>query len=198
MTNFKRYFRMHLRANSRPIIYIFVTVLVLSFLIGINAQPSSYYDFETETTASCYKSTLYIPVTLMCILAYVLPVMEFSFFKKRINLDCAYALPISRRAMGTVHYLVGLIMLFGAFTLSYLLNFALLLSRGTGWFNFTPMIAHYFLCLLLGFSLYSLMVFVFNEANTKGDGIWFIVLYSFVFGLVFSAFARYSGISLSP
>ena len=78
-------------------------------------------------------------------------------------------------------------MLYVAFTASYLVNFALLLSRAPGYFNFAPMIPHYFLCLLLGFTMYSVMVFVFNEANTKGDGIWFMILYTFVLTVVMAA-----------
>lgn len=191
MTNFKEYFRSHLKASIRPIIYIFAAVLVLSFLMGINLQPSYRYNSAIGGRYIYdYYSTLYIPVVFLCMLAYILPVMEFSFFKKRINLDCAYSLPISRRAMGAVHYLTGLMILFGAFTASYLLNFVLLLSRGPGWFYFTPMIAHYFLCLILGFAMYSVMAFVFNEANTKGDGIWFMILYTFVFVLTVTAIAQ--------
>ncbi len=191
MTNFKEYFRLHLKANVRPMLYILAVVLVLTFLLGMTQQPVERYHFDTGKVFTVdYYSTLYIPVIFLCILAYVLPVMEFSFFKKRINLDCAYSLPISRRAMGAVHYLTGLIILFGAFSYSYLLNFALLIGRGTGWFYFTPMIAHYFLCLILGFAMYSVMTFAFNEANTKGDGIWFMILYTFVFVLIVVAIAQ--------
>lgn len=184
MTSFRSYFKSHFKANLRPLIYILAAVLVLTFLIGVENQPSSRYDFELQQSYQDYKSTITTPVIFLCILAYIIPVMEFSFFKKRINLDCAYSLPISRRAMGVVHYITGIITLLGAFTASYLLNFVLLLSRGRGYFNFAPMIIHYFLCLFLGFALYSLMVFVFNEANTKGDGIWFIILYTFVSVLI--------------
>ena len=177
MTGFKEYFRSHLKSNLKAIIYILAAVLIITFLVGNRAQPTSEYDYTTHETLPDYYSTLYIPVTFMCILAYVLPVMEFSFFKKRINLDCAYALPISRRAMGLVHYLSGLAILLGVFSVSYLLNFISLLCRAE-YFYFAPMIGHYFLCLLLGAALYSFMAFVFNQANTRGDGIWFMVLYS--------------------
>ena len=122
--------------------------------------------------------------------------MEFSFFKKRINLDCAYSLPISRKAMGVVHYLVGLIMLLGSFSASYLLNFIMLLSHGSGWYNFLPMIAHYCICLALGFAIYSFMVFVFNQGNTRGDGIWFMILYTFVFNIGLNAIAKVLDIKL--
>lgn len=190
MTSFKSYFKLHFKANIRALIYILAAVTVLTFLLALDGQPTAYYDFELNRSIPSYESTLYIPIIFLSVLIYVLPVLEFSFFKKRINLDCAYSLPISRRAMGTVHYLTGLITLFGTFTVSYLVNLALLLSRGEGWFNFAPMIAHYLLCLLLGFAMYSLMVFVFNEANTKGDGIWFMILYSFVMVLVVSALSK--------
>ncbi len=184
MTNFKQYFRSHLKSKVKTLIYILSIVLALTYFWANASQESYYYNRELNVYELGYISTLYVPVIFMCILVYILPVMEFSFFKKRINLDCAYSLPISRKSMGAVHYLTGLIILFAAFTSSYLLNFILLLSRGPGWFNFAPMIGHYFLCLILGFAIYSIMVFVFNEANKRGDGIWFMILYTFVFLLV--------------
>ena len=183
MTSFKSYFAAHMRSNLKPFIYILVITLSLGLILGLTGQPSEEWIYETQSYIKDYNSTLYIPVLFMCILAYVLPVMEFSFFKKRRNLDCAYALPISRRCMGAVHYLTGALILIGTFTLSYLLNFALLLTRGATYFNFPPMIAHYFLCALLGLALYSFMVFAFNEANTKGDGIWFMLLWTFIVAL---------------
>ena len=187
MTNFKEYFRSHMKASIRTLVYILVTVLVLTFLLANSIQPTHTYDFDAMKSYKDYKSTLILPVFFLCALAYIFPVTEFSVFKKRLNLDCAYSLPISRRAMGAVHYLTGLIMMLVSFTLSYLLNFIMMLSRGSGWFNFAPMIAHYFLCLLLGTVMYSVMVFVFNQANTKGDGIWFIILYTFVLAIILTS-----------
>ena len=175
-----------MRSGIRPFVCILVVALVVTLLVGISEQPDMAYSIDGMYVDD-YNSTLYLPVVLMCVLVYALPVMEFSFFKKRINLDCAYALPISRKTMGAVHYLSGLVMLFSTFTASYLVNFILLLTRGPGWFDFLPMIPHFFICLLLGFSMYSFMVFVFNRANTRGDGIWFMILYSFVFAVIASA-----------
>ena len=190
MMGFKSYFFAHLRSNLKAIIYILTITATLGSIIGITDQPYREYEHEIEAFTQDYHSTLYIPVLFMCILAYVLPVMEFSFFKKRRNLDCAYALPISRRCMGAVHYLSGAVILVGTFTLSYLLNFVLLLTRGATYFNFSPMIAHYLLCVVLGLALYSIMAFAFNEANTKGDGIWFMILWTFVVTLVMLAIAE--------
>lgn len=193
MTSFKSYFSAHVRSNFKPLTYITVITLALTLILGLTNQPYDEWDYVTETLTPDYRSTLYIPVIFLCVLAYVLPLMEFSFFKRRRNLDCAYALPISRRAMGVVHYLTGAITLIGTFTLSYLLNFILLLTRGVGYFDFPPMIVHYCLCVLLGLALYSVMVFVFNEANTTGDGIWFMLLWTFVLPLVLFAIEEVAG-----
>ena len=185
MTNFKSYFRYHLKANLKPLLFILAVVVTMTFVIGINSQPRwQYVDALDKAIVVDYFSTLFLPVTFLCILVYVFPVMEFSFFKKRLHLDCAYSLPVSRKNMGIIHYLTGLIGLLGIFTASYLTNLFLMWSRGSGWFDYLPMIPHYFLSLLLGVIMYSFMVFIFNEANSAGDGIWFMLLYTFVFYLV--------------
>lgn len=190
MTNVKAYFRSHMRENLRTLVFILAIVLAVTALTGFNEQSRQYSFYDNEHMLHRgYDAGLDFSVGILILLAFVLPVSEFAFFKRRINLDCAYSLPISRRAMGTVHYLTGLITLFSAFTLSYLLNFAFLLSIGSEHFNFMPMLAHYFLCLILGFAIYSVMVFVFNEANSVGDGIWFMLQYTLVFGLIVLALA---------
>ncbi len=189
MTNFKRYFCLHMKDRLIPFICISVVLVAMTVMNGIREQPLTvgYHD-GTERLLD-YRSTLYLPVTFMCVCAYVFPVIEFSFFKKRMNLDCAYSLPIARRAMGAVHYLSGLIMLLGTFTAAYLSNFALLLTRGPGWFDFSPMFVHYLICILFGFIIYSFLSFAFNAANTTIDGVCFMFLYTFVFLLVSGFFA---------
>lgn len=178
----KSYLRSHLRQNVKSLLYVVAFAIALTF-ISSNAnqcQEITYYD---SIPGYYYSSELYTPVSILAILCAVLPVTEFAFFKKRRNLDCAYALPISRRDMGLVHYLSGLLLLVVPYTCSYLVNYLLLL-RYPGMFDLAPLWGHYFLCLILGVSFYSVFVFVFNQANSTGDGIWFIVLWSFVFFLL--------------
>ena len=184
MTGFKSYFRAHLKANRRTVIYILVISLVLTLIIALNNQVYERWDSSMGGYVNKYRSTIGAPVTFLCILTYVIPVMEFSFFKKRLNLNCAYSMPISRRNMGLVHYLTGAITLASAFTLSYLANLAVMLTHGSGHYVYAPMIAHYFLNLLLGLVMYTFFVFVFNEANTQGDGICFMYLWTFALLLV--------------
>lgn len=177
----KAYLRDHIRDNLKSFLYIIVICMAITFVFAINGQISINYKNELE-----YASLIGVPATLLIICAYVIPVMEFSIFKKRVNLDCLYALPIKRRELAVVHHITGLLMLVIPYTLSYLLN-ALLLLRAPEAFDLPPLLPYYFVSLALGISQYSVFVFVFHKANTKGDGIWFIILWSFVIMLVWTA-----------
>ena len=187
MTAFKSYLSARFKSNIQTIIYILVVVLSITLITALTGQVEKRYDWNTYDYIYVYNSTTYIPVVCMCILAYLLPVMEFSFFKKRINLDCAYSMPISRRAMGAAHFLSGATILAGTYTLSYLANLIVMLTRGPGIYNYVWMIPHYFLCLVLGLALYSFLTMLFNKANTRGDGIWFMILWTFIIILVVGA-----------
>ena len=187
MTAFKSYFKSHLKQSTKTLIYILIISVVITLLVALTGQVYEDKNYLTgEVESINYYSTIYTPIFLLVVLCYIIPVTEFSFFKKRINLDCAYSLPISRRAMGSVHFLMGLITVIAAFSASYLTNFIMLLIRGAEHYNLAPLLFHYPVSLLLGAAIYSFTVFVFCEANTKGDGIWFIALWTFAPILVFA------------
>ena len=187
---FKAYFRDHFRSKLKLLLCLLIVALVLTLIYSVGGQKDewTYYDYEAEidVTNVNYNTYLGLQIFVLCVCAYILPVLEFSLFKKRKNLDCAYALPISRRAMGLVHYFTGLIILVVPFTCSYLLNFLLMLRYPEG-FYYPPVLGLYFLSLLMGTILYTFFTFLFNQANSTGDGIWFMVLWSFLFGLVATA-----------
>ena len=199
MTGFKAYFIHHLKKDLRPFLCIFAAVIALTLVISLQAQPNKAYDRATDSVyVESYNATLYLPCTILSLLAYVFPAMEFSFFKKRTHLDCAYALPVSRRALGTAHYLAGAIGLAGAFTLSYLTTLLVMLSWGPGNFSYLPVLAHYPLSLLLGLGTYSILTFAFNQANTQGDGIWFMLLYPLAYSLTVSALVDHFSLWFIP
>lgn len=183
----KSYMRSHLRDSLKTLLYLVVFSVAVTLIFSGSDQCSKiryYSDIGGEwTTNFYYSSELGIPVWILAISCFALPVLEFSFFKKRRNLDCAYALPISRREMGIVHYVTGLLLLVIPYSCSYLVNFLLML-RYPGAFDYRLLFEHYILCMLLGICIYSVYVFVFNEANSTGDGVWFIILWTFVFFLI--------------
>lgn len=179
------YLLSHLRQNRKTFLYLIVFAVAVTFIFsGLNqCTQVTYYADDQYVKRNDYSSEIGTPISILAISCFVLPVLEFQFFKKRRNLDCAYSLPISRTEMGIVHYVTGLLLLVIPYTCSYILNFVLML-RYPGEFYLTPLLGHYFICLVLAVCFYSVFVFVYNQANSSGDGIWFIILWSLVF-LVF-------------
>ena len=176
----KSYFRYHLRSKWKLLICLTAIALVLTLLFASGQKDSwTYYDdnFMNEITRVNYEWTVGNSVFILIVCSAILPVTEFSIFKKRRNLDCIYGLPVTRKELGIIHYITGLICLFVPFTLAYLLNSLLMLRYPEG-FVFSPLIGYYFVSILLAWCAYSLNVFAFNQANTTGDGIWFMILWN--------------------
>lgn len=182
----RSYMRSHLRANLKTLLYLLGFAIAITFIMSVPGQrtESWHYIGTGERLLNYhYDSMLGLPVTILSVSAFALPLLEFSFFKKRRNLDCAYALPISRREMGLVHFLTGLALLVIPFTCSYFINYALLLRYPRA-FDVSPLLAHYFLILCFGVCIYAINTFIFNEANSVIDGACFVILWTFVFVLV--------------
>ncbi len=181
------YFRHQFYGNGKALLFISIFSIIFAFISGINGQPRYEYS-DGKTYIVGYNATVGFSVFLLCILCYFVPVILFSFFKKRRNLDYIYSMPIGRFNLGVVHYVIGLIMVFVPFTASYLTNFFLLLSRQSDKLELSHCLPLYFWCLLLGWIMYSLFTFVFNEANTTADGCTFMILWTFVFALISALF----------
>ncbi len=182
----RSYLRSHLRANLKIFLYLLGFAVAITFIMSGPGQctESWYYDeFGERIVRHYYDSMLELPMLILLVSAFVLPFLEFSFFKKRRNLDCAYALPISRREMGLVHFLTGLALMVIPFTCSYIINYALLLRYPEA-FDVSYLLTLYFLSLCFGVCAYAINTFIFNEANSVIDGVCFVILWTFVFALV--------------
>ena len=186
MKKFGSYFKEHFSSGFMTLLFVSIISVVLSFVFGFTGQVG----VGEYRNASLGFSSFVIMAT-----AYFVPVLEFSPFKKRRNLDCFYALPISRRAMGLVHYLTGLITVTVPYVLAYLTNFLLLL-RFLGGFELQFIVPHFFLVLLFGVINYTVMVFAFNEANSTNDGVAFMFFWNFLPGLLCGAVESRLGVNL--
>lgn len=185
-TVMRSYLRSHLRKSLKTLLYLVAFSVAITFIMSSSGQCiESWYYVESgaRVVHHYYDSMLSLPTTILSISAFVLPVLEFEFFKKRRNLDCVYALPISRREMGIVHFLTGLLLLVIPYSCSYLINYMLLLRYPVA-FDVSYLAAHYFLCLVFGVCIYAINTFIFNEANSVIDGACFVILWTFVFVLV--------------
>ena len=183
----KSYFRYHLRSKWKLLLCIIVIALVLTAWNSAEQKyEGTHYDYKTETVIDNYVNyycTLDTSLAVLIVCSCVLPVTEFSIFKKRRNLDCFYSLPISRRQMGIVHYLSGLFCLVVTYSCAFLANFLFLLRYPEG-YDFGALICYYFLSLWLGVCAYSVNVFLFNRANTTWDGICFMILWQFAISAI--------------
>ena len=178
----KSYFRYHFRSKWKLLLMLIVIALIATSFVSVT-QKSEWTSYDKlrdkETVHVSYDSALGTSYFLLLISGFVLPVTEFAIFKKRRNLDCFYGLPISRRQMGVIHYITGLLCMVIPYTFAYLLNFLFMLRYPEG-FYYWPLVGYYFISLLIAANAYSINVFLFNRANTTGDGIWFILCWVFL------------------
>lgn len=135
------------------------------------------------------KLPLGYSTTMIMLLSLCVPVWMFAFLKKKRNLDCCYSLPITRRQIGVTQYLVGLVAVAVPFVSTYLLAIIMHICYG-GLENarYGYVLAHFGICLLAGFVVYSFASFAFNEANSTLDGIVLIIAYLLVFLVALSTF----------
>ena len=163
MSSFKKYFLYHFKKSAlRQMLVCFVCVI---FSIMQMSGLDEYYSPSGVAF-------------ILGVLCSVIPVLELAAFKNRRNLDSMFSLPVSRKKQALAHYLNGIIQISAAYTFSCALSLIQLISfnRGAiiGYF-----IAYYFLSLIAGVLIYSIFMFLFNQANTVIDGILFEILGAF-------------------
>ena len=185
MSTFGRYLTYRLKNSTlRTIIFTLIAVI---FTLNSVSSLVSYNEVEFKSVG------LEIIATLLGILCSVMPILETTGFKNRRNLDTLYFFPITRTKMALVHYLSGLIQAFVIYTVTFLTTFVYLLVK-TNCFALGYMIGYYFASLMIGITVYSIVIFLYGQANTDTDGILFTVMWIFAISLVglaiFSAVQR--------
>lgn len=170
MTTFKRYFIYRTKQSIlRTLIFTVLSVMVC--LSAVNSSISYEYDF--------YKSaSLESIASILGILCFLIPVLELSGFKNRRNLDTLYFFPIKRERMALAHYLSGLLQIFAVYTVSFAALWLTLVFK-TDCFNLGYMPLYYVCLALTGLVVYSIVCFIYGEANTDADGILFLALWTF-------------------
>ncbi len=118
-------------------------------------------------------------------------IYSFARFKRRRNLDMLLSMPIGHKAVGAAHYIFGASSTALPIITAYSCNItAIVLNYGiekiaVGWY-----ILHFGVVLCYSILLYTLYVFVFNEANTLFDGCAFVFLWHNVFYFIMHARAK--------
>ncbi len=184
MKVFGRYLNYRLKQSLlRTVVFSVLAIMVSLSIVDDEAVRGE------DLTRFC-ESGIYILATILGIMCTLIPILELSGFKNRRNLDTLYFFPIKRSKMALVHYLSGAIQIFAVYTVSFLTTWIYLLVR-TDYFDLRWMPLYYLLSLVLGFVMYSVFAFIFNEANTVADGAIFCGLWIFVLWAVSYSLLNY-------
>ncbi len=183
MKVFGRYLTYRLKQSLLRTIVFSVLAMMICITVATQATDPGFLIQDRE-------SGIYILATVLGIMCTLIPILELSGFKNRRNLDTLYFFPIKRSKMALAHYLSGAIQIFAVYTVSFLTSWIYLLAR-TDYFALSWMPLYYLFSLLLGFVMYSVFAFIFNEANTVADGVLFAGLWAFVLWVVSYSLLNY-------
>lgn len=146
---------------------LFVVMVLTTEYSGNSIRYSPDYSIHTET------SFVFMPGTILGILCYIVPSMQFSFRMNRRSTDLWYALPIKRNTLMFVRLLGGLALILIPYTVSYWLGF-LVIACSERFLDLVWYLPLYFASLPAAICLFGFNSFCFTRANTVRDGIIFI------------------------
>ncbi len=140
-----------------------------------------YALFLVQSSQSAY---LWIACSGLFVLAFVNPVVVYSFKMSDRGTDGYYCLPIKRRTLFAVKTFAGLFLTLAPFTVAYFFGAAVAFCRmrdayDSGWY-----FVGYPCFLFLGSCLFGINAFVFTRANRVFDGVLFMAAYAFLDTLV--------------
>lgn len=174
----RKYFLYELKNNLSRII-VFTVFASTLFMVGVISE-NRFYNSGSES------SMIGWPTFILSVLILIVPIMTFSFTKRKRSIDLFYSLPISKANLTFIKLLVGWIIVCIPYTISFLLG-VLMMSMTKS----PTQIGYYFLfygaSLIIGACIYLFVTFVFQQANTIIDGLILIVMSSLVFMIVLAS-----------
>ena len=159
------------------------TLISVALCLIVTSGSNMYGIINGEVSLASNTTGIYMLSTVLSILCTVIPIIELAPLKNRRNLDTIYFLPMSKWKLALMHFLSGFAQITFIYTVAFGAVFAWL-AINTDYYALGYMIPFYFLSLLLGLMMYSIIAFIFNAANTVVDGVIFIVLWTFLFVLL--------------
>lgn len=144
---------------------------------------------DIEYGTNVRNSCLGMPTFVLAALCTVLPIMQFSYRMQTRSVDLWYSLPISRKQFTLVRLLVGLIVVFVAYTLGYWLCVAIVAARAVNpeFIWYLPM---YAVSLVAAIGLFGVNSFLFTRANRVLDGILFLVGWTCILPMIVYYFGQ--------
>lgn len=189
---FSSYFAKLIRDNRFVILLLCLLAAIITGISSVNVSTYNITSGQTgEFVQKASRLSLDVPAYIGLYAAMLSAIFSFVRFKQRRNLDMLLALPISRKAVGTAHYLFGLLTTLAPLLTAYACNIAAIALKADiqtihfGWYAL-----HFIGTVVYSVLFYTMYVFVFNEANTVFDGCAFVFLWHNAFYWVMYARAK--------
>lgn len=161
---------------------------IISFAIAFATYSSDNFLERVYYAQGLYvdgpsTSPLAFVSTIACILCTIIPILEFSFKMKKINIDQMYSLPIKREKLYLAKYISGLIEILIPVTIVFIYCVLKVISTNH-MYDMIYFLPYFGWLLVLIFVLYSTITFFYTRANTIVDGILNIAFIVFLFVIV--------------
>lgn len=154
---------------------LLVILTIASSLICFVSITNSLFIYNvTDEYGTTIQLAANVPtptITLIaCILATIIPIYEFYFKMRKVNVDQMYSLPIKRDKLFMSTLLFCLIELIIPITFNYLLMLLIIVSK-ENMFNMAYFLPYYFILIILCSSILCIVAFIYTRNNTMIDGI---------------------------
>lgn len=170
----RKYFTYLLKKNLITLACLTLFAMLM-YVLPISLINYSYWNdyppFVYDVHYAYYEPTLFygsISLVLACFSVFI-PMYMFSYKMNKRSVDMYYSLPINKTNTLTANFLVGLILVYVPYTITYLLGFIAVAVK-VKWLYLGYYIPLYFASLIPAFIMYAISSFIFTRANTTIDG----------------------------
>lgn len=190
----RQYAAHYVQTNGRLAIVVIIVLclFVLGMLIPESLVSLPLAIFSGSLIVSDEISAMAMFFVSICILAYLLPLFQFRFLMKRSHCDLYLSLPIERKRLFYVHYVIGLLFLISCALVEWLVIYALSGVKGNAWFtlDITVLLVSG-IYILLGSCLYTFFVAFIMHCHRILDGILVCMIYTILPVLLYHSFSAF-------
>ena len=187
MKNLFKYY-LKKRISVTAIITIICLVISTVYLDVMDfVRRASYWIEETDSyykTLIPSESPIGMIAIFAAILVIIIPVFEFYFKMRKINVDQMYSLPVKRSKLYFVKYIIGLAEIIIPITITYLYC-VIWVACSKHMFDMIYFLPCYFALIVVIAMTYTILSFIYTRANTFFDGLILIGIYMFVLPFLF-------------
>ena len=162
----KKYFTYLLKKNLLPLACLTLFCIIL-YVIPIAVDDYSWWNAGNRIYIELYHGNISVA---LAILSVFIPIAMFSYKMDKRSVDMHYSLPVNKTKILASHFLVGLILMYSAYTVAYVWGFATVAMKVQR-IHLIYYLYLYLASLVPAFVTYSVTAFIYTRANTVVDGV---------------------------